>query len=217
MITVALARGRIFEELRTLLKKAGLSVGNLPSDTRQLIFEYPQDGIKVLIIRPTDIPAYVEYGAADCGVVGKDTLLEEKYELYEPLDLGIAKCKLIVAGPAEFNMDESKILRVATKYPKIAAEHFSKKGITAEIVKLYGSVELAPLVGLADVIVDLSASGETLRKNNLVEIETIAYITSRLIVNRVSMKVKTAEVREFIEKLKNARSEKPKLRVGKMG
>ncbi|MER3447645.1 MAG: ATP phosphoribosyltransferase [Candidatus Dadabacteria bacterium] len=202
MITVAISRGRILKEASALLKKAGFSVGRMSNGSRKLIFEYPRDGIKVLIIRPMDVPSYVEYGAADCGVVGKDTLIEEKHDLYEPLDLGIGKCRLVVAGPKGFNFSSNRVLRVATKYPRIAHEHFAKRGISAEIIKLYGSVELAPIVGLSDVIVDLSATGETLKKNNLVEIETIANITARLVVNRVSMKVKSNEIKDFIERLK---------------
>ncbi|MEE9251886.1 MAG: ATP phosphoribosyltransferase [Thermodesulfobacteriota bacterium] len=206
VITIAVSRGRIFDEVAVLLKKAGLPVGGTCNESRKLIFEYPKYGIKILIVRPTDVPAYVEYGAADCGVVGKDTLIEEKYDLYEPLDLGIARCKLVVAGPKGYSLDSSKVVRVATKYPRITNEHFAKKGITTEIVKLYGSVELAPLVGLSDVIVDLSATGETLVKNNLVEMETIADITARLVVNRISMKIKTAEIREFVDKLSDVRT-----------
>jgi len=205
VITVAISRGRLLNEASRLLKKAGFSVGEILNDSRKLIFEYPEDGIKALIIRPTDVPAYVEYGAADCGIVGKDTLIEEKHDLYEPLDLQIGKCRLVVAARKGFDFSSTRILRVATKYPKIAHEHFAKKGISAEIVKLYGSVELAPLVGLSDVIVDLTATGETLRKNKLVVIEAIADITARLVVNRVSMKVKSNEIKELIRKLKEVR------------
>lgn len=205
MITIAISRGRILEEATQIFKKAGFSLEGISNGSRKLIFEYPRDGIKILIIRPTDVPPYVEYGAADCGLVGKDTLIEEKHDLYEPLDLGIGKCKLIVAAPKGFRFPSNRILRVATKYPRIAHEHFAKNGVSAEIVKLYGSVELAPLVGLSDVIVDLTATGETLKKNKLVEIEKIADITVRLVVNRVSMKVKSNEIKEFIVKLKEAR------------
>ncbi len=205
MITVAISRGRILKEASALLKKAGFSVGGISNGSRRLVFEYPKEGIKILIIRPTDVPPYVEHGAADCGIVGKDTLIEERHDLYEPLDLGIGKCRLVVAGPKGFSFPSNRILRVATKYPRIAHEHFAKKGISAEIVKLYGSIELAPIVGLSDVIVDLSATGETLKKNKLVEIETIAYITARLVVNRVSMKVKSNEIKDFIKRLKGVR------------
>ena len=205
MITLAIARGRLLTEAGKLLKKAGYPVDDVLKDSRKLIFEYPSVGLKILIIRPTDIPPYVEYGAADLGVVGKDTLIEEKHDLYEPLDLGIGKCKLVGAAPKGFGYNSTKALRVATKYPKTAYEHFAKKGVGAEIVKLYGSVELAPIVGLSDVIVDLTATGETLKKNNLVEFENIADITARLVVNRVSMKVKSEEIKELITKLKKVR------------
>ncbi|MEE9176471.1 MAG: ATP phosphoribosyltransferase [Thermodesulfobacteriota bacterium] len=205
MITIAIARGRLLDEAGALLIKAGYAVNNILKDSRKLIFEYPKLNLKFLIIRPTDIPSYVEYGAADCGIVGKDTLIEEKHDLYEPLDLRIGKCKLVVAAPKGFDFSSNKSLRVATKYPKTSYEHFTRLGVGAEIIKLYGSVELAPLVGLSDVIVDLSASGETLRKNNLVEFETITDITARLVVNRVSMKVKSKEIKELIKRLKKVR------------
>lgn len=205
MITIAVARGRLLEEAGDLFIKAGYKVNDILKDSRKLIFEFPDQGLKFLIIRPTDIPAYVEYGAADCGIVGKDTLLEEKNDLYEPLDLRIGQCKLVVAGPKGFDFASNRSLRVATKYPKTTYEHFTSLGVGAEIVKLYGSVELAPLVGLSDIIVDLSASGETLKKNNLVEYETITDITARLVVNRVSMKVKAEEIKQLIEKLKKVR------------
>ncbi|MCH7950339.1 MAG: ATP phosphoribosyltransferase [Candidatus Dadabacteria bacterium] len=205
MITIAIARGRLLDEAGALLIKAGYAVNNILKDSRKLIFEYPKLNLKFLIIRPTDIPSYVEYGAADCGIVGKDTLIEEKHDLYEPLDLRIGKCKLVVAAPKGFDFSSNKSLRVATKYPKTSYEHFTRLGVGAEIIKLYGSVELAPLVGLSDVIVDLTASGETLRKNNLVEFETITDITARLVVNRVSMKVKSKEIKELIERLKKVR------------
>ncbi len=205
MITIAIARGRLLEEAGALLIKAGYPVKDILKDSRKLIFEFPKANLKFLIIRPTDIPSYVEYGAADCGIVGKDTLIEEKHDLYEPLDLRIGKCKLVVAAPKGFDFTSNRSLRVATKYPKTSYEHFTNLGVGAEIIKLYGSVELAPLVGLSDVIVDLSASGETLKKNNLVEFETIADITARLVVNRVSMKVKSKEIKELIEKLRKVR------------
>jgi len=205
MITIAIARGRLLEEAGALLIKARYPVKDILKDSRKLIFEYPKLNLKFLIIRPTDIPAYVEYGAADCGIVGKDTLIEEKHDLYEPLDLRIGKCKLVVAAPKGFDFSSNRSLRVATKYPKTSYDHFTSLGVGAEIIKLYGSVELAPLVGLSDVIVDLSATGETLKKNNLVEFETITDITARFVVNRVSMKVKSKEIKELIERLRKVR------------
>jgi len=206
MIKLALSRGRILEEALPLLRKVGFSCKGVSNNSRKLVHDFPKEGIKIFIIRPTDVPVYVEYGAADVGVVGRDTLLEEGMsDLYEPLDLEIGECKLVVAGPVDFKFSSGVPLRVATKYPRITQEYFSKKGIAAEVVKLYGSVEIAPLVGLADLVVDLTSTGETLRKNNLVEIEKIADITARLIVNRVSMKIKSAEIKSLIEKLRGAR------------
>ncbi len=205
MITMAMARGRLLIEAVKLLDKAGYPLSSMSEDSRKLIFEYPKLGMKILVMRPADVPSYVEHGAADCGVVGKDTLIEEKYDLYEPLDMGIGQCRLVVAALKEFDYGSAKQLRVATKYPKISHEYFTAKGIVSEIVKLYGSVELAPIAGLSDVIVDLTATGETLKKNNLVEFETIADITARLVVNRVSMKIKSEEIKTLISRLREAR------------
>ncbi|NIV42408.1 MAG: ATP phosphoribosyltransferase [Candidatus Dadabacteria bacterium] len=206
MITIAFSRGRLLEEATAIFKKAGYNISDILKNTRKLVFEYPSIGMKAMVVRPTDVPAYVEYGAADCGIVGKDTLMEEKYNLYEPLDLRIGKCKLVVAAPSGYERDTSKSLRVATKYPAIASDYYTQQGINVEIVKLYGSVELAPIVGLSDVIVDLTATGETLQKNKLESIDVISDITARLIVNRVSMKVKSKEIKEFITKLQNVRT-----------
>lgn len=205
MITIAISRGRLLSEAVELFKGAGIDIGEIEDDSRRLIFDFDKYSMKILIIRPTDVPAYVEYGAADCGIVGKDTLLENKNNLYEPLDLGIGKCRLVVAGPPDFRITPSKTLRVATKYPRITNDYFVKRGISVEIVKLYGSLELAPLAGLSDVIIDLTATGETLKKNNLIELEPIAEITARLVVNKVSMKVKSKEISGLIKKLKHAR------------
>lgn len=207
MITIAFSRGRLLEEATSIFKKAGYNISDILKNTRKLIFEYPDKGIKAMVVRPTDVPAYVEHGAADCGIVGKDTLMEEQYNLYEPLDLRIGKCKLIVAGPNGYKPETSKLLRVATKYPVIANDYFTNQGINVEIVKLYGSVELAPIVGLSDVIVDLSATGETLKKNKLESIDVISNITARLVVNRVSMKVKSKEIKQFIDKLQKVRTD----------
>lgn len=205
MITIAISRGRLLKETVELLKRAGFSAAGISNGSRKLIFEYPKEGLKVLIVRPSDVPSYVEYGASDCGIVGRDTLLEEKHDLYEPLDLKIGRCKLVVAALSGFSLTSERIIKVATKYPRIAHTYFTQRGINVEIVKLYGSVELAPIVGLSDVVVDLMSTGETLRKNNLVVLETIAEITAKLIVNRVSMKVKSHEIKEFIRKLKEVR------------
>ena len=205
MITIAMSRGRLLIEAVELFAKAGINIQAVTKDSRKLIFDFNDLGLKILITRPTDVPSYVEYGAADCGIVGKDTLLESISNLYEPLDLKIGKCRLVVAAPNGFSMENRSSLRIGTKYPKVSSEFFVAKGISAEIVKLNGSVELAPLAGLSDVIVDLTASGETLKKNNLFEIESIAEITARLVVNKVSLKVKSKEIRTLIEKLKKQR------------
>lgn len=207
MITIAFSRGRLLEEATEIFKKAGYDIADILKNTRKLIFEYPDIDMKAMVVRPTDVPAYVEYGAADCGIVGKDTLIEEKCNLYEPLDLKIGKCKLVIAAPEGYQPDNSKTLRVATKYPTVASDYYYKKGINVEIVKLYGSVELAPLVGLSDVIVDLTATGETLKKNKLEVIDEISSITARLVVNRVSMKVKSEEIKDFITRLQKVRTD----------
>ncbi len=205
MITIAMSRGRLLIEAVELFAKAGIDIQAVNKDSRKLIFDFNDLGLKILITRPTDVPSYVEYGAADCGIVGKDTLLESNSNLYEPLDLKIGKCRLVVAAPNGFSMENRSSLRIGTKYPKVSRDFFVAKGISAEIVKLNGSVELAPLAGLSDVIVDLTASGETLKTNNLFEIESIAEITARLVVNKVSLKVKSKEIRTLIEKLKKQR------------
>jgi len=205
LITIAMSRGRLLIEAVELFAKAGINIQAVTKDSRKLIFDFNDLGLKILITRPTDVPSYVEYGAADCGIVGKDTLLESISNLYEPLDLKIGKCRLVVAAPNGFSMENRSSLRIGTKYPKVSSEFFVAKGISAEIVKLNGSVELAPLAGLSDVIVDLTASGETLKTNNLFEIESIAEITARLVVNKVSLKVKSKEIRTLIEKLKKQR------------
>lgn len=205
MITIAISRGRLLMEAVELFAKAGIDIKAVTKDSRKLIFNFEDLGLRILITRPTDVPSYVEYGAADCGIVGKDTLLETNSNLYEPLDLKIGQCRLVVAAPNGFNLDDHSSLRVGTKYPKVSGEFFVGKGISAEIVKLNGSVELAPLAGLSDVIVDLTATGETLKKNNLFEVESIAQITARFVVNKVSLKVKSEEIRSMLEKLKKVR------------
>ncbi|MGH7884437.1 MAG: ATP phosphoribosyltransferase [Thermodesulfobacteriota bacterium] len=207
LITIAISRGRLLEESIILFKKADINIESVLRDSRKLIFEFKDYELKILIVRPTDVPTYVEYGAADCGIVGKDTLMEETYNLYEPLDLGIGKCQLIVAALKEGKpaISSSGTLRVATKYPKIAYQFYIKKGIRAEVLKLYGSIEIAPIVGLSDVIVDLTATGETLKKNKLKLVDKISDITARFVVNKVSMKVKSEEIKTLIERLKKVR------------
>lgn len=204
-ITIAIPKGRILQDSVKLFKKIGIDCEELLSDTRKLIFENKAQKMRYMIVRATDVPTYVEYGSADLGIVGKDTLMEQGKDLYEPLDLKFGYCRLMVAEPAELSrVDDPSSwsnIRIATKYPNATEKHFSAKGIQVEIIKLYGSIELAPLVGLSERIVDLVSTGETLRQNGLVEVETIAEITSRLIVNRASLKTKYPRITEIISGL----------------
>lgn len=204
-ITIAIPKGRILQDSVALFRKIGIDCDELLSDTRKLIFENPQQKMRYMIVRATDVPTYVEYGCADLGIVGRDTLLEQQKDLYEPLDLKFGYCRLVVAEPVELSRTDDPAswshIRIATKYPNVTEKYFAGKGVQAEIVKLYGSIELAPLVGLSERIVDLVSTGETLRQNGLVEVETIAEITCRLIVNRGSLKTKHERVTEILEGL----------------
>jgi ATP phosphoribosyltransferase len=201
-ITIAIPKGRILEDSVALFGKIGISCSELLSDTRRLIFENRAERMRYMIVRATDVPTYVEYGCADLGIVGKDTLMEQEKDLYEPLDLKFGYCRLMVAEPAELSRTDDPgswtNIRIATKYPNITEKYFGGKGVQVEIIKLYGSIELAPLVGLSERIVDLVSTGETLRQNGLVEVETIAHITCRLIVNRASMKTKHRRIAEIM-------------------
>lgn len=198
-LTIALSKGRILEDSLPLLAKMGLE----PAGDIDRLLRVPttDKNVSFLIIRPTDVPTYVEYGAADVGIVGKDILMEHGSDsMYEPLDLNIAVCRLSVAAKKDAKLPNGqRRLRVATKYPEITRRHFAAKGEQVEIIKLYGSMELAPLVGLSDVIVDLVATGNTLRANGLVEIETVCQVSSRLVVNKAAMKMKNAEIQELLE------------------
>ncbi len=194
-ITIALSKGRIFEETLPLLAAAGIVPTENPERSRKLIIDTNRPDVRVVIVRASDVPTYVQYGAADLGIAGKDVLLEHGGAgLYQPLDLKIAKCRLCVAAPAGFDyaaaVRRGARLRVATKYIQTAREHFASKGVHVDLIKLYGSMELAPLAGLADAIVDLVSSGGTLKANNLVEVEDIMAISSRLVVNQASLKMK---------------------------
>jgi ATP phosphoribosyltransferase len=201
-ITIAIPKGRILQDSVELFGKIGIDCAELLSDTRKLIFENHEQRMRYMIVRATDVPTYVEYGSADLGIVGKDTLLEQEKNVYEPLDLKFGYCRLMVAEPAELSRNDDPSgwtnIRIATKYPNITEKYFSGKGVQVEIIKLYGSIELAPLVGLSERIVDLVSTGETLRQNGLVEVETIADITCRLIVNRASLKTKHERITEII-------------------
>ena len=200
MLTIAVSKGRIYEEALPFLEEAGITPVDDPKTSRKLILSTTRDDVQLVIIRATDVPTFVEYGAADLGIAGKDVLLEHGAEsLYEPLDLGIAKCRLMTAAHKDAPAPKGR-LRVATKYVKIAQRYFASQGIQAEIIKLYGSMELAPLVGLADCIVDLVDTGNTLRANNLEPRELIMNISSRLVVNKASMKMKNQAIAELLEK-----------------
>lgn len=199
-LTIALSKGRILDDSLPMLAKLGLEpAGDI---ARLLRVPSRNKNVSLLIIRPTDVPTYVEYGAADLGIVGKDILMEHGgTALYEPLDLHIANCRLSVAAKKDGpRPDGVRRLRVATKYPEITRRHFAAKGEQVEIIKLYGSMELAPLVGLADLIVDLVATGSTLKANGLVEIETICQVSSRLVVNKAAMKTKHAEIQGLLDR-----------------
>ncbi len=211
-LILALSKGRIFEETMPLLKEAGITVLEDPETSRKLILPTNKPQVRVIIVRATDVPTYVQYGAADFGVAGKDVLQENgNTGLYQPIDLQIAKCRLSVAVRNGFDYEnairQGMRLRVASKYVQAAREHFAKKGIHVDIIKLYGSMELAPLVGLSDVIVDLVSTGNTLKANNLVEVEQIQEITSRLIVNQASLKLKRQMLQPILDAFKAASAE----------
>lgn len=202
MLTLALSKGRIYDEAIELLGRMGIRPTVDPDKSRKLILPSTREGLQFLIIRASDVPTYVEYGAADLGVAGKDVLAEYETEgLYEPLDLGIARCRLMTAGAAGLVFHAGERPRVATKYVKTAHRFFANRGIQAEIIKLYGSMELAPLVGLADCIVDVVDTGKTLKANGLEPLELIMEVSSRLIVNKAALKMKHREVAGFIEEL----------------
>lgn len=203
-LTIALSKGRILNETLPLLKEAGIELVEDPAKSRKLIFPTTQPNVNIVIIRATDVPTFVEHGAADIGVSGKDVLMEHgARSLYEPLDLDIAKCKLMVAGPKDQPPVEGR-LRVATKFINVTREYYASQGRQVDLIKLYGSMELAPLVGLADVIVDVVDTGNTLRANGLEPTELIAPISSRLVVNKASMKMKHAEIQRIIDCLAQA-------------
>jgi ATP phosphoribosyltransferase len=204
MITLALSKGRIFDETLPLLKAAGIEVLEDPETSRKLILPTNQQGVRVVLVRATDVPTYVEYGGADLGVTGKDTLIEHGGQgLYQPLDLQIAKCRMSVAVRADFDyataVKSGSRLKVATKYTHIAREFFAQKGVHVDLIKLYGSMELAPLTGLADAIVDLVSTGSTLKANHLIEVERIMDISSRLVVNQAALKLKQEPIRGIID------------------
>lgn len=208
MLTIALSKGRLADQTLELLESAGYdcTVAKQLEKTRRLILEDQQAGLRFILAKPADVPTYVDYGAADIGVVGKDTLLEEGRLLYEVLNLGFGACRMCVCGPAALlgKLDSLPNKRVATKYPNVAREYFeTKRRESVEIIKLNGSVELAPLIGLAEVIVDIVESGRTLEENGLVVLETIALISARMVVNRVSMKMKADRISPMIQAIRS--------------
>ncbi|MEO7952513.1 MAG: ATP phosphoribosyltransferase [Polaromonas sp.] len=206
MITLALSKGRIFDDILPLLKTAGIAVLDDPEKSRKLILDTNQSDLRVVLVRATDVPTYVQYGGADMGVVGKDTLLESGSQgLYQPLDLQIARCRISVAVRQGFDytaaVKQGSRLKVATKYVAISRDFFASKGVHVDLIKLYGSMELAPLTGLADAIVDLVSTGSTLRANHLVEVERIMDISSHLVVNQTALKLNRAPIRKLIDAL----------------
>ncbi len=214
MITLALSKGRIFEETLPLLAAAGIEVTEDPEKSRKLILPTTRPDVRVVLVRASDVPTYVQYGGADIGVAGKDILIEhagvngDNDGLYQPLDLNIAKCRMSVAVRADFDyaaaVKQGSRIRVATKYTTIARDHFANKGVHVDLIKLYGSMELAPLTGLADAIVDLVSTGNTLKANHLVEVEQIINISSRLVVNQASLKLNREPIRALIQAFESA-------------
>ena len=205
-ITIALPKGRTLPGALALFKKIGLDCEVLMEKSRKLILQVPEHNIRFLLLRGADIPTYVEYGAADMGIVGKDVLLEQLKDIYEPLDLQFGACRLVVARPQEHQHPMDTVdwshLKVATTYPRLAEEHFTKKGLQVELIYLGGAVELAPLVGLCDYIVDLVESGQTLKDNGLVEVEEIMCSSARLVVNRASQKTKYEPIMQLIHDMR---------------
>lgn len=214
-ITFALPKGRIMQDSMELFAKIGITCPEMAEKNRKLVFENRQDKFRFMAVRATDVPTYVEYGCADIGVVGKDTLLEQNKDLYEPLDLNFGYCRLVVAEPKALNDHDDPAnwsnIRVATKYPNVTERYFASKGVQVELIKLYGSIELAPLVGLSERIVDLVSTGATLRDNGMVEVETIAEITTRLIVNRASLKTRHQRISKIIDGLEKVIAATPKI------
>ncbi|MBT6392884.1 MAG: ATP phosphoribosyltransferase [Nitrosomonadales bacterium] len=209
MITIALSKGRIFTETMPILQSAGIVCSENPESSRKLVFETNNKNVRLIIVRASDVPTYVECGGADIGIAGKDVL--DEYQgtgIYHPLDLNIGRCKMMVACKKEFNYTQAiqskSRLRVATKYTNAASNFFAKKGIHIDLIKLYGSMELAPIVGLADIIVDLVSSGKTLEANHLVPVEEVSNITSRLIINKASLKLNNDLLKPMIQKFSEA-------------
>ena len=201
-LTIAVPKGRILQALAPLLERGGLDAGPLRSSDRRLVRPTDDGALRYVFLKPDDVPTYVEYGAADLGFSGRDTLLERPHDLYTPLDLGLGRCRLVVAGRAGAPVPD--VPRVATKYPRIAAEHFARKGVVADIIPVHGSVELAPLVGLSHLIVDIVETGATLRENHLDILETVAEVSTLLIANRASYKLRGDVIAPLVARLRAA-------------
>lgn len=210
MLTIAIAKGRLQQAALELLARAGVRVGDEALKSRRLAIEDESGRFRFIFIKPSDVPVYVEHGIADCGVVGRDVLLETEADVLQPLDLKIGRCRIAVAAKADWEGERAGVLHVATKYPRIAAAHFSARGVPVEIIELSGSVELAPVTGLADCIVDLVETGRTLEENGLVVFETITESTARFVVNRASYQLKAAAVGALLKALRRALDEKRK-------
>ncbi len=209
-VTLALPKGRILVEALRLFARAGYDLSAVEHPGRRLIFDLPGDGLRVILVKDTDVPTYIDYGAADAGIAGRDVIEEQGFDLYEPLDLGIGRCTVIVARPkGAAPLPRGIAPRVATKYLSLAAHHFARKGLPAEIIPLHGSIEVAPSLGLADVIVDITETGETLRANGLVVEEEVLAVSARLVVNRVALKLHAERIRRVIEALREAVAEAP--------
>jgi ATP phosphoribosyltransferase len=205
MITLALPKGRVLDEAIALFARAGIDLSEVSAGSRRLIFDLPSENLRVLVVRDADVPTYVEHGAADVGIAGRDVLEEQGRDLYEPLDLGIGRCRLCVAEPADAapNGDGAqRHWRYATKFPNLTRRHLEERGLYADVIKLSGSIELGPLTGLADRIVDLVSSGETLRQHKLREVETLLDVTARLVVNRASLKTRRQGVDALLARLR---------------
>jgi ATP phosphoribosyltransferase len=201
-LVVAVPKGRILDALAPLLDRAGIDAAPLRANDRRLVRRSADGALAWVFLKPDDVPTYVDYGAADLGISGRDTLLERRHDLYTPVDLGIGRCRLVVAAPRGKALPD--VPRIATKYPRVAADHFAKRGVQAEVIPVHGSVELAPLVGLAHAIVDIVETGTTLRENDLEVLETVADVSTLLIANRASYKLRAAAIRPLVEKLRAA-------------
>ena len=202
MVSIALPKGRLGNKAYSILQKCGYTVSELMDDSRKLVFENAESGVRYFLVKPSDVAIYVEYGAADVGVVGKDVLIESGADVYELLDLGIGKCRMCVAAKEDYVEDTDRATVVATKFPRVARDYFMATNREIEIIKLYGSIELAPLLGMSDVIVDLVETGTTLKENRLKVTEEIFSVSARLIANKAAYKFKENEIREIVARMK---------------